>query len=1332
MNRTFKIIFSKSRGANVVASEAASSVQKKGTKLVLAAAVAAAFASGAVLAEEFSYEQSSGNSGYLATTAEETSRTFAEGDVLKMTITGDETRAYGLLASGDSHQFANRGTIDLNLATENVADSWKVKGMMADAGGTAVNYGTINVLKAYGMTVGSTAGSENVSNTIINEGVINVQSGAGMEGAPTGAAGTTGTARAVVTNNGTINVESGIGLLVSGSNGTIANNGTINADGLIAVLVQAEEGKTTQGNVITFGAESSTSGTVQINKSVQGTRITFADGALLDGRIVDNGTGTVIEGSVDISGQGEQEVGAGIYLGAGSSLNLKDSTFANNQVAGADVYGGAIHSYGSPVVLTSTVFEGNSAVSTGANVGSNGVQKGAAGGAVMLKGNADTVFTDVVFTNNSAAAEKTDDTTGGYAYGGALMVDYSTGTATGVERASDVTFKITKDLLYTGNTVSSDSTAESFDTYGYHVPTAQAGGFLFLDRGSVAQFDVDEGRTLTIGSAVTNDDTDGIASSIPNTNTDNNGGRHADITKTGLGSVVINGSLQKYYGTMTVEAGSLSVNSDWTLKNAVTVGEGAVLALASFDLASADESGNQDVSGSKLAGTLTVAGTLQTSSGQIFTQAASETQTSAGALVHSTEQLAVTGTIALNDAAYTLDYAQSVGDVFKQAYAESGRVELLGQLVGQNDSTLTLDEVENIAPEVMLNTVTIASEDKNLQIGGTVPSDLTTTAYRANGLSVGDLDLGSANIVTVDGGETLSLAGQGGELIATTAQEGVQVTVQNGSQLALGASSSQGGRISGSVALADAASVLSVAGPAGFEVSAITGEGSVMVGNDSAAGRLNVQSLEGFTGTVFVDPAWGEGVNQVTEASSFGVYEASSLGAQIAAGRNSVVALGADGASAASAFEKISAASGLQWGTDVTAAAYVDKPVSFTGTGGVVVDGSLTAAPAAVTAGTISIASSGMLIANQAAAPADGSALIGGTVALAEGSFVGLSNAAEGTFKLADSISGADLANVSVVTDNPFISAGSAQADGTITAQVDAANGLGALASTGLQAMTRRADTVLAQTIADRTSIDQELAAGLNLWVDVAGETYKANDLDNGGEFEADMGYGTFGGDVGFGSFTVGGAFQYGTGSLRSSVSNIKNDIDNYAVSLYGTYKATDALKLAAELAYVWGENDITSSQAALNQSVDTEMYSFGLRAMYEIKAGNFSFVPSVGVRVSQLSTDAMQVGAVKVEDQDQTLVQVPLALRVNASEFDAGGWSVAPSFKIAYVPTFGDKDIEVLSRTQDVIDTSPVQADFGLRVGKDNMLFNVNMLLGAGEYGSSAVGGKVGFKYAF
>ncbi len=390
------------------------------------------------------------------------------------------------------------------------------------------------------------------------------------------------------------------------------------------------------------------------------------------------------------------------------------------------------------------------------------------------------------------------------------------------------------------------------------------------------------------------------------------------------------------------------------------------------------------------------------------------------------------------------------------------------------------------------------------------------------------------------------------------------------------------------------------------------------------------------------------------------------------------------------------------------------------------VDGSLTDPSQAVVAeGTAVVKANGMLIANQAAVPAEG-ALITGAVDFAEGSYLGLVNASEGKFQLATSSTG----NALVVTDNPFI-VGSVN-NGTVTSAVDAQSGLAALSSTGLQAMTRRADTVLAQTIADRTSTDQELKAGLNLWVDVTGENYESDDFDHGGEFTADMGYGTFGGDVAFGSFTVGGAFQYGTGSLRSSVSNIKNDIDNYGVSLYGTYKVSDAFKLAAELAYVWGENDITSSQTALNQSVDTEMYSFGLRAMYEITAGNFSFVPSIGLRVSQLSTDEMKVGSVKVDDQDQTLVQVPIALRINAADFNAGGWVVAPSMKIAYVPTFGDKDIEVLHHTQDVIDTAPVQADIGLRVGKDNMLFNVNMLLGSGEYGTSAIGGKVGFKYVF
>ena len=209
------------------------------------------------------------------------------------------------------------------------------------------------------------------------------------------------------------------------------------------------------------------------------------------------------------------------------------------------------------------------------------------------------------------------------------------------------------------------------------------------------------------------------------------------------------------------------------------------------------------------------------------------------------------------------------------------------------------------------------------------------------------------------------------------------------------------------------------------------------------------------------------------------------------------------------------------------------------------------------------------------------------------------------------------------------------------------------------------------------------------------------------------MGYGAFGADFAVTqNITAGAAFQYGKGSLRSSVSSIKNSIDSYGVTAYGAMKFGDT-KIVAEASYIKNENDITSSQTALNQSVDSEIYS-------------------VGVRVSRLNTDAMQVGAVNIKKQEQTLVQVPIALRVNGFEQNVSGWSVAPSFKVAYVPTFGDKEISLFGADQTVIDTSPVQGDFGIRAQNGNLMVNANMMLGGGKDGTSSVGGKVGLKYVF
>lgn len=1324
MNKTFKVIFNKARGSFMVVNELTSAIQKKGTRTVVAVAVVSALSSGVAGAADYSLTE--GNSGYSSTTAQETQKVF--NDSLNMSITGENTQAYGLLASGNGHSYVNKGTISLNNASENAAKYWKVKGMMADQGGTAINESLIEVSNAYGMTVGSSKG-DGESNTIINKGTINVSSGVGMEAAPTGVSGTVGTARAIAQNSGVINVTNGTAILVSGDGGLITNDNTINAANQYAVMVQKEEGKSAKSNVINFTENSTTVGNILVGTGVEGTELNFEDGATFSGRIlVNNNTKTKVSAYFDVNDQilkGGNGAGAVFFIGdAHSSLTLHGSTFANNSVVESnDVYGGVIYSYGSPLNIEDATFTGNSVHSTGANVNQNGlVQTGSGGGAVMIKGSPDTVFKDTLFTNNSAISLKTEGTTGGYAIGGAISVDYSTGNATDVERDSDVTFKITKDLMYFGNTVSSDSSAESFDTYGYHLTSATAGGFLFLDRGSDAVFDIDEGATLTIGQGVTTDDTDSIASSIPNTGTKNNGGKHASITKIGAGNLVINSSLNKYYGTIAVDAGRLTVNSDWSIKNNATVNNGAQLALASFTIADALSSGNQNANGDAIGGSLTISGTLETSSAQVFTKAldAQATVADAEALKYTNDQLTFNdgATLAITDTQYNLAYAQTAGALLDEANA---KVIMLGDLVGEVDNVVTLDEIENVGANVELNEVTVDAQDKNVQIGGAPSTDV---AYREESLSVGAIDLGEANTVTVTGGKELSLAGNGAEIISTSGKQPVNVNVEENSSLNLGGQYAQGGQISGKVTTA-LNSTVNVTGNQDFVIDTISGSGTVNVGSDNSAGNLIVNSLSGMTGIIFVDPAWKEGTNNIADASYFGLTGKETLTAGVVGGRNSVVGFTGTKAEAAAAFEKIASVNGLSWGPEgVTSAFYTASTVDLGTTGGVLVDGSLTVAPTSV-ANALTVNKQGMLIVDQSklSGPA-----VKGDVVLNNGSYLGISNASIATLSLASGVVTDNGTNV--VTDNPFIEA---KIDGNkVVGSYDAENGLSALASTGIQAMTRRADMMLAQSIADRTSIDQDLAQGANLWVDVSGESYDVDHLDHDGNFEADMGYGTFGADFALtDTVTAGAAIQYGAGSLSSSVSSIKNDIKNYGVAFYAA-KSFGSAKLVGELAYVQSDNDVSSTQAAMNQSVDAKIYSAGVRAQYQLTAGAFQFVPSVGVRVSKLKTDSMDIGTVKVDDQDQTLVQVPIALRINAFEQNSNGWSFAPTMRVAYIPTFGDKEIEVFNHEQDVIDTSPVQADMGLRARKGNLLLNAQMTVGGGEDGASSIGGKVGLKYMF
>lgn len=1197
-----------------------------------------------------------------------------------------------------------------------VAGTASAQGLTANNGQTATNTESIVVTdsSSYGMQTGETVPQDG-RNTLIN--------------------------------NGTITVENGYGIGLPYSNGTVQNNGVINAKGGTAIVVNGSVSQTPDQNQILLGEKSATTGMILVQAATN-TTIDVAEGAVIDGRIIVQNvsdadknkgklSGTVIKGYVNISNQTGTIGGAVIMGDATGELSFVNSTFSGNKVEGDDVAGGAVYNYGTPFKQVGGEYSSNTAVSTGYQpTEDDPIRGGAIGGAIMLKGNPGTVFEDVVFKDNTAVARKTDTSTGGVAYGGALLVDYSTGNATGVAQASDVEFHITKDMTYSGNTVSSDSSGTQIDTWGYHVPSVQAGGFLFLDRGSEATFKVDAGATLMIGSQVTTDDTDSIASSIPNTKTSTNSGKHAKVAKTGEGELVVNSSFNKYYGTVEVQNGKMTVNSAWALKNAVNVENGATLALKSFTIDSAEKSGNQDVSGNKIGGSILVkaGGTLETSTDQVFTKAldTEATATDAGTLKLQGVTFEKNGALALTDDLYNLAYAESASKLIT-----NGHVVMLGSLIAKDQEgieskdTVTLDDLTNVGPNVTLNSVTVQSQNKNLQIGGEEP---TGVAYRAESLSVAAVDLGTGNTVTVDGGKTLNLTGSSADapVVKHSGDEPLQVVVKANSTVELGGAVSQGGILSGTVDVNESGTLL-VHGSKVFTVEKAQGAGTIAVGSDALAGTVVLKDLSGFTGMIFVDPEWKDGVNPVSAASHvvMSIPNAGFAGYEVSA-RNSMTVIGANAGDADAAFNRIAVAQNIAWKDDVTAALYAAETIRLN-SGSILIDGNLTNkadAPVRV-ANQVTVAAQGMLIIDQQKF-AD-SSVVEGNLVVAEKAFLGVANAAEGTVQLTNENGTVDFKG-QVLTDNPFITAHVDESGRQLVNTLDASSGLEAVSSLGIQAMTRRADFKIAEAVANHTAMDTVLTNPLNLWVDVSGEQYKSDDLKSGGEFKADMGYAVFGADFAVAdTWSAGVAVQYGTGTLRSPVAGIHNEIDTWGVALYGTKSFNGgACKLVGELAYTASENDITASQTALNQKVDAKIYSVGLRAQHTFALGALEVIPSIGVRVSRLETDSMSIGEVRVSDQDQTFTQIPLSVTFSGFEGTIGGWTIAPRARVAYVPTFGDKSISIYSHETDVIDTNPVQGDFGLRAVRDNLQLSADIQAGAGSYGTTAVGARVGLNYTF
>lgn len=312
------------------------------------------------------------------------------------------------------------------------------------------------------------------------------------------------------------------------------------------------------------------------------------------------------------------------------------------------------------------------------------------GAAVFIKGS-DVTFNDVGFTGNTVTSES-----GALSNGGAVFVDSTRNTH---NYDASVTFNVSKDMAYTGNKVTGVSNKYS-DTYGSIATTS--GGFLYMDRGTTANFNIDEGATLTIGKEGENDDnTDSIASSIKKA-----GQTYSEnaINKNGKGTLTVNGSMSGYHGDLNVKEGTMNINQSLAGDANISVSDGATLNLKKIGLSSQSGTISSVVDHN---GVMTLV-SLPERNGSLVAQTGSKVTAESITLNGKSSMKVETGATVTADSVAVADDAtlkaesHSNLDVkqVKVDLAQKGQVQLMGdfsgQLVKSDGTALTAAETQKV------------------------------------------------------------------------------------------------------------------------------------------------------------------------------------------------------------------------------------------------------------------------------------------------------------------------------------------------------------------------------------------------------------------------------------------------------------------------------------------------------------------------------------------------------------------------------------------------------------------------------------------------------------
>lgn len=446
MNSTFKVVFNKARGALMVVNEVTSSVQGKGTKTVVAAAVAAMIAgvSGSAMATETDTEIKATDTALKATFTKAETQT----DVASSLI-GTSGNKLALKNVTNKDMYA-AGSLDLTASSKDNVVTLK--------NGSVSNFsGKVTSAEHFGAVVTATTGTLKIDNvTFENNKFDEVQTGEQK-------------------HNGARGIIRAAGANLEVAKSTFAGNEAV-LGGAINVWSDGENTVKITDSTFTGNATKSHGGAVYITGSQ--VKTTIADATF------SKNTSGKQSGALQLSGAGEttitnttfSENAAGTFGGAINATNTQvvaeNVTFEGNKAASADGHGGALFVDGQGASHTQTggKFVGNSAKKNG---GAIRVQDGAAldltnvvfdgntaanGGAVDTFNAGNVKFTDTTFTNNQ---------TGGW--GGALRIN-----------GGKVTIAVSegKSLVYEGNKAGTNAEEAAVKKY------EKQGDFMYLSGAS--------------------------------------------------------------------------------------------------------------------------------------------------------------------------------------------------------------------------------------------------------------------------------------------------------------------------------------------------------------------------------------------------------------------------------------------------------------------------------------------------------------------------------------------------------------------------------------------------------------------------------------------------------------------------------------------------------------------------------------------------------------------------------------------------------------------------------------------------------------------------------